>query len=73
MKYSELVDRLREGNPTARYREMGSLNKNTGKHNFYTVTRNIVRETFSCDCPAGQYRRNQQCKHVTRLREKILV
>lgn len=67
------IDRMRQENPWARYREMGSLNKKTGKRNYYIVTRNVVRETFSCDCPAGQFRRNTQCKHITRLREKILV
>ncbi len=73
MKYDALIKILRRDNPIAKYTEMGSLNRKTGKRNYYTVTRNLVRDTFSCDCPAGQFRRYNQCKHVTNLRAKILV
>ena len=73
MTYDALVNRLRQDNPIAKYTEMGSLNKKTGKRNHYTVTRNLLRGTFSCNCPAGQFRRYNQCKHVINLRAKILV
>jgi len=66
------IDRMRQENPWAKYSEMGSIDKKTGKRKYYTVTRNVLRETFSCECPASQFRKGQ-CKHITRLREKLFV
>ena len=66
------IDRMRQENPWAKYLEMGSLDKKTGKRKYYTVTRNVLTNKFSCTCPAFQFR-GGQCKHITRLREKLSV
>jgi hypothetical protein len=54
---------------TARYREMGSRNKKTGKLNYYTIERQ--NKSYSCSCPAWQFRPYADCKHIKRLREKL--
>tara|TARA_R100001377_G_scaffold64395_1_gene39929 strand:- start:158 stop:400 length:243 start_codon:yes stop_codon:yes gene_type:complete len=71
MKYTDLVNKLRQHSPIAKYREMGSRNKKTGKVNHYTITRHLVSNSFTCSCPAADFRRYQECKHVRRLKEKL--
>ena len=66
------IDRMRQQNPIAKYSEMGSRNKKTGKLNYYTVTRthNNGVDTFKCSCPATDYRPYlKACKHIKRLKE----
>ena len=53
----------------ARYREMGSRNKKTGKLNYYTLERQ--NGVYSCSCPAWTSRPYAECKHIKRLREKL--
>ena len=50
------IDRMRQQNPIAKYSEMGSRDKKTGKLKYYTVTRNVLENTFECRCPATDYR-----------------
>ena len=55
---------------------MGSRNKKTGKLNNYIVTRTHKNgnESFECSCPATMYRPwLQACKHIKRLKEKLLL
>jgi len=59
-----------------KYSEIGSRDKKTGKLNEYIVTRthNNGNETFECTCPATMYRPwLQACKHIKRLKEKLLL
>ena len=59
-----------------KYKEMGSRNKKTDKLNYYIVTRTHKEgdETFKCSCPATLYRPwLQACKHIKRLKEKLLL
>ena len=66
------IDRMRQQNPIAKYSEMGSRDKKTGKLKYYTVTRNILENTFECSCPATLYRPYlPACKHIKRLKEKL--
>ena len=61
---------------TRTYRETGSRNKKTGKLNYYTVTRthNNGVDSFKCSCPATDYRPYlKACKHIKRLKEKLLL
>ena len=61
---------------TQKFSEMGSRNKKTGKLNYYTVTRIHKHgdESFTCSCPATMYRPwLQACKHIKRLKEKLLL
>jgi len=67
------IDRMRQENPWAKYSEMGSRDKKTGKLKYYTITRNVLTESFECECPAAQFRRYQECKHVKRLKEKLAI
>ena len=72
MTYDQLINNLRRHNPIARYKEMGSRNKKTGKLNYYTVTRNLINGAFECSCPATSYRPwLAACKHIKRLKEKL--
>ena len=52
------------------YSEMGSRDKKTGKLKYYIVTR-TSNNSFDCECPAAEFRRFQECKHVKRLKEKL--
>ena len=66
------IDRMRQQNPIAKYREMGSRDKKTGKLKYYTVTRNVLENTFECSCPATDYRPwLKECQHIKRLKEKL--
>ena len=66
------IDRMRQQNPIAKYSEMGSRDKKTGKLKYYTVTRNVLENTFECSCPAMDYRPwLKECKHIRRLKEKL--
>ena len=59
-----------------KYGEMGSRNKKTGKLNNYIVTRTHKQgvDSFECSCPATMYRPwLQACKHIKRLKEKLLL
>ena len=67
------IDRMRQENPIARYREMGSRNKKTGRLNYYVIERNVLTERFTCDCPAFMYRRQGECKHIKNLKKKLLI
>ena len=68
--YDQLVHNTREVPRTWQYREMGSLNKKTGKLKYYNVTvRNFV--IVDCECEAKQFRRFTACKHMKRLQEKM--
>ena len=63
-------------NWTQKFSEMGSRNKKTGKLNYYVVTRthNNGVDSFTCSCPATDYRPwLQACKHIKRLKEKLLL
>ena len=71
--YDNWVHQMRLENPWARYSEMGSRDKKTGKLKHYTVTRHLIKNTFTCECPSGTYRPYQECKHVKRLKEKLLI
>ena len=72
MKYTDLVNKLRQHNPIAKYGETGSRNKKTGKLNNYVVTRHLVNNTFTCSCPATDYRPwLKECKHIKNLKEKL--
>ena len=76
MKYTDLVNKLRQHSPIAKYGEMGSRNKKTGKLNNYVVTRthNNGVDSFECSCPATMYRPwLQACKHIKRLKEKLML
>ena len=43
-----------------------------GKLKYYTVTRNVLENTFECSCPATDYRPwLKECKHIRRLKEKL--
>jgi len=53
----------------AKYREMGSRNKKTGKLNYYEIERQ--NGSYSCACPAWTFRPYTDCKHIKRLREKL--
>jgi len=53
----------------AKYREMGSRNKKTGKLNYYEIERQ--NGSYSCACPAWTFRPYADCKHIKRLREKL--
>ena len=53
----------------ARYREMGSRNKKTGKLNYYNIERQ--NGVYCCSCPAWTFRPYAECKHIKRLREKL--
>lgn len=53
----------------ANYREMGSRNKKTGKLNYYDIERQ--NGSYSCSCPAWNFRPYTECKHIKRLREKL--
>jgi hypothetical protein len=55
-----------------KYKEMGSRDKKTGKLKYYIVT-SYEHKSFSCECPAGQFRRYSECKHIKRLREKLCI
>ncbi len=57
---------------TQTYSEMGSRDKKTGKLKYYNVVRTSNND-FSCECPAATFRRFQECKHVKRLKEKLLI
>ena len=47
-------------------------NKKTGKLKYYTITRNVLENTFECSCPATDYRPwLKECKHIKRLKEKL--
>ena len=51
---------------------IGSRDKKTGKLKYYTVTRNVLENTFECSCPATDYRPwLKECKHIRRLKEKL--
>ena len=66
------IDRMRQQNPIAKYSEIGSRDKKTGKLKYYTVTRNVLENTFECSCPATDYRPwLKECKHIRRLKEKL--
>ena len=66
------IDRMRQQNPIAKYSEMGSRDKKTGKLKYYTVTRNVLENTFECSWPATDYRPwLKECKHIRRLKEKL--
>ena len=68
------IDRMRQQNPIAKYSDMGSRDKKTGKLKYYTVTRNVLENTFECSCPATDYRPYLvACKHIKRLKEKLLL
>ena len=61
---------------TQKFSEMGSRNKKTGKLNYYIVTRkhNNGVDSFTCSCPATDYRPYlKACKHIKRLKEKLLL
>ena len=73
MTYDQLVHNLRADNPIAKYREMGSRDKKTGKLKHYTITRHLIKNTWDCECPAAQFRRFQECKHVKKLKHKLAV
>jgi len=50
------------------YREMGSIDKKTGKHREYDVTvENYV--ITGCTCPARDFRRYSPCKHMKKIHE----
>ena len=53
----------------AKYREMGSRNKKTGKLNYYDIERQ--NGSYSCSCPAWTFRPYADCKHIKHLREKL--
>ena len=53
----------------AKYREMGSRNKKTGKLNYYDIERQ--NGSYSCSCPAWTFRPYADCKHIRHLREKL--
>lgn len=55
----------------SKYREMGSPDKKTGQLKYYIVTRDVTTNRFSCTCPAQDFRRFQDCKHIKRLKEKM--
>ena len=55
----------------AKYREMGTRNKKTGRIPYYTVERNIETNQWSCTCPAAEFRRHSECKHVKNLKLKL--
>ena len=70
------IDRMRQQNPIAKYSEMGSSDKKTGKLKYYVVTRthNNGVDSFTCSCPATDYRPYlKACKHIKRLKEKLLL
>ena len=53
----------------AKYREMGSRNKKTGRLNYYDIERQ--NGSYSCSCPAWTFRPYADCKHIKHLREKL--
>ncbi len=55
----------------ARYREMGTRNRKTGRLPYYDVERNMSTEVWHCTCPAAEFRRHTECKHVKRLKHKL--
>ena len=57
---------------THTYSEMGSRDKKTGRLNYYNVVR-THNDHFSCACPAAEFRRFQECKHVKRLKQKLCI
>ena len=61
---------------TQKFSEMGSRDKKTGKLKYYVVTRthNNGVDSFTCSCPATDYRPYlKACKHIKRLKEKLLL
>jgi len=55
----------------ARYREMGTRNKKTGRIPYYKVERHMNTEQWYCSCPAAEFRRHTECKHVKHLKHKL--
>jgi len=53
------------------YREMGSRSKKTGQLPYYQVTRNIDTHQWTCTCPAFEFRRHSDCKHIKNLKYKL--
>ena len=53
------------------YREMGSRSKKTGRLPYYKVTRNIDNNHWDCTCPAFEFRRHSDCKHIKNLKYKL--
>lgn len=53
------------------YKEMGSRNKKTGKLSYYnvTVTDWVITD---CECKAREFHKYTPCKHMKRLKEKLI-
>ena len=59
-----------------KYSEQGSRDKKTGNLKYYTITRTHIdgKDAFECSCPATMYRPYlPACKHIKRLKEKLLL
>jgi len=54
------------------YIEMGSRDKNCGKMKYYKVI-SFNHKRFTCSCPAYQFSRGLDCKHIKNLKMKLFV
>ena len=55
----------------ATYREMGTPNRKTGRIPYYKVQRHMITNDWSCTCPAAEFSRHSECKHVKHLKHKL--
>ena len=50
---------------------MGTRNKKTGRIPYYNIERNMSNNSWHCSCPAAEFRRHTECKHVKHLKHKL--
>lgn len=54
------------------YIEMGSRDKKTKKLKYYNVT-SFNHKRFTCNCPAYEFGRGLECKHIKNLKRKLSI
>jgi len=52
------------------YKEMGSMDKKTGKLKYYKVSVEDWK-IVNCDCDARSFRRYTPCKHMISINQKL--
>jgi hypothetical protein len=63
MRYSQLK--------YAVYSEMGTRNRKTGRLPYYTVRRELITDIWDCTCPASEFQRYTECKHIKSLKHRL--
>ena len=53
------------------YSEMGTRSRKTGRLPYYAVRRELITGTWDCTCPAAEFQRYTECKHIKNLKHKL--